>query len=83
MIIVQCLLGGIAYGQQYIIKGKVVNQDKQPIEYVHASFLKNDTLVAQVPSDSLGRFTINIERGNYRLILEQFGAEYFNQHLEA
>lgn len=82
MILAQCLLGGIAYGQQYVLKGKVINQDKKPIEYVHASLLKNNTLVAQVPSDSLGTFAINIEKGNYQLILEQFGTEYFNESLE-
>ncbi|RRJ89823.1 TonB-dependent receptor [Paenimyroides tangerinum] len=72
----------IASAQQQTLKGKVVNKDKLPVEFVHATLLKNDTVfVERIATDSLGTFLFKAEKGNYRLILEQFGTEYFNQHL--
>lgn len=74
---------GIASAQQQTLKGKVVNKDKLPVEFVHATLLKNDTVFVEgMATDSLGTFLFKAEKGNYRLILEQFDAEYFNQHLE-
>lgn len=76
-------LGGTAFGQQYTIKGKVVNLENLPIEFVHATLLKNDSVFVEgMATDSLGIFSFKAEKGSYRLILEQFGAEYFNEHLE-
>lgn len=74
---------GIASAQQQTLKGKVVNKDKQPVEFVHATLLKNDTIYVEgTATDSLGYFSFKAEKGNYRLILERFGAEYFNEALE-
>lgn len=74
---------GIASAQQQTLKGKVVNKDKLPVEFVHATLLKNDTVFVEgMATDSLGTFLFKAEKGNYRLILEQFGAEYFNEHLD-
>ncbi|MCZ4244256.1 outer membrane beta-barrel family protein [Pedobacter punctiformis] len=70
------------FGQQYSLKGKVVNQNKIPVELVYASLLKNDSImVKQAPTDSLGNFSISVEHGNYRLILEQFGTEFIRREI--
>lgn len=72
-----------AVAQQYILKGKVVNQSKQPLEFVNISLIKDDKqIVRQTVTDSLGAFSLSAEKGNYTLILEQFGKEYFNQQIE-
>jgi len=74
---------GIASAQQQTLKGKVVNKEKQPVEFVHATLLKNDSIFVEgTATDSLGYFSFKAEKGNYRLILEQFGAEYFNEILD-
>lgn len=74
---------GISSGQELTLKGRVVNKSKQPIEFIHATLLKNDsTYVEGTATDSLGYFSFKAQKGNYKLILEQFGAEYFNDTLD-
>lgn len=75
------LFTNATYGQQYVLKGRVVNKDKEPVEFVLANLLKHDSVVAIRSSDSKGVFSFAVEKGNYRLILEQFGTEYFNRAL--
>lgn len=71
-----------ALSQQYSLKGKVVNQNKIPVELVHVSLLKNDGMLAtQTSTDSLGHFSIAAEKGNYHLILEQFGTEFMKKEV--
>ncbi|MFV0305103.1 MAG: carboxypeptidase-like regulatory domain-containing protein, partial [Moheibacter sp.] len=78
-----CSFGNMVYGQQYTIKGKVINKDKQPVEFVNATLLKNDTIyIAGTVTDSLGVFSFQAEKGNYSLILEEFGVEYFHRRFE-
>lgn len=49
------LFVGIIYGQQYILKGKVINQTKQPIEFIQISLLNNgQQVVGQTVTDGLG-----------------------------
>lgn len=73
---------GILFAQQLTITGKVINQDKELVEFVHVILLKNDTIyVDGMTTDSLGLFSFKAEEGNYRLILEQFGTEYLNKVL--
>lgn len=82
-IIIMLFQTGIASAQQQTLMGKVVNKDKVPLEFVHATLLKNDTVFVEgITTDSLGTFLFKAVKGSYRLILEQFGAECFNQHLE-
>lgn len=68
--------------QQYSVIGKVINQDKVPVEFVSASISKNDTLIGQTFSESLGIFKINAEKGKYILILEQFGVESIRREFD-
>ncbi|WP_343586491.1 outer membrane beta-barrel family protein [Flavobacterium sp.] len=70
------------FGQQFSVKGKIINQNKTPLEFATASLLKGDkTLYLQASTDSLGNFILNPEKGNYRLIIEQFGTEFNNKEI--
>lgn len=71
---------GIVSAQQQTLKGKVVNKDKQPIEFVHATLLKNDTIYVEgVTTDSAGYFSFVADKGSYRLVLEYFGEMSFDK----
>lgn len=67
--------------QQFSLRGKVINQNKTQVEFVMARLLQNNKIGVSVSTDSLGNFEMKAEKGNYRLILEQFGAEYLNQQI--
>ncbi|MBV8326777.1 TonB-dependent receptor [Chryseobacterium sp.] len=70
------------FGQQYTLKGQVVDKEKKPIEWVKANIFRNDTLVAGgITTDSAGLFTIRMLKGNYKLVLERFGKEYYHQKI--
>ena len=69
-----------AFAQQFSIKGKIINQNKTPLEFATATLLKTDkTLYQQASTDSLGNFTLKAEKGDYQLIIEQFGTEFSNK----
>lgn len=77
------LFVGIIYGQQYILKGKVINQTKQPIEFIQISLLKNgQQVVGQTVTDSLGIFSFTADEGNYILIGEQFKHELLRTEIQ-
>ncbi|MBJ2126800.1 outer membrane beta-barrel family protein [Flavobacterium sp. IB48] len=70
------------FAQQFSVKGKIINQNKTPLEFVTASLLKGDkTLHLQALTDSLGNFILNPEKGSYRLIIEKFGTEFSNKEI--
>lgn len=70
------------FGQQFSLKGKVVNSRKAPVEFVYANLMKNDsTLSRQALSDSTGYFFMLAEKGNYRLVIEQFGTRFTSQEV--
>lgn len=70
------------FGQQFSLSGKVVNSRKVPVELVYANLMKNDsTLIRQALTDSTGHFFMKAEKGNYRLILEQFGTRFTSQEV--
>lgn len=72
-----------AFGQQFSIKGRVVNSQKAPVELVYANLMKNDsTLIRQAFTDSTGAFSITAEKGNYRLILEQLGTNFNSREIK-
>lgn len=61
--------------QEATLTGKILDTRKAPIELVYVSLLKNDsTPVKKAVTDSLGRFTIQVEKGEYLLLFEEFGA---------
>jgi hypothetical protein len=70
------------YAQQVTLQGIVVDQMEEPIEFVYVSLLKDNMLSADiVMTDSIGRFSISTERGNYILKLEQFGQELLEKEI--
>lgn len=76
------LNGAIALGQQYVVKGKVVNQDNTPMPFLYTSLLKNDSIpVQQTMTDSLGCFSIKAAKHTCRLIIKQFGQEYLDREI--
>ncbi|MBW3517931.1 outer membrane beta-barrel family protein [Flavobacterium sp. NKUCC04_CG] len=80
MLVVLC--HAKAYGQQYTIKGKVVNMDFQPVDLVHVTLIKeDDNSPIVVLTDGDGRFIVTVEEGNYTLILEYYGSEFLRKEL--
>ncbi|MHC0447989.1 TonB-dependent receptor domain-containing protein [Flavobacterium sp. 3-218] len=68
------------FAQQFSVKGKIINQNKIALEFATATLLKTDkTLYQQASTDSLGNFILKAEKGNYQLIIEQFGTEFSNK----
>ncbi|MDP5199871.1 outer membrane beta-barrel family protein [Flavobacterium sp. DG2-3] len=71
------------FAQQFSLKGKIINQNKMPLEFATATLLKADkTLYQQASTDSLGNFILKAEKGNYQLIIEQFGTEFSNKPIK-
>lgn len=80
LLILAFLFQTYSFAQQYELKGKVINQNKSAVEFIIGSlFNPQKTLTAQASTDSLGNFVLKIPKGDYRLILEQFGTEYMNR----
>lgn len=67
--------------QQFSLKGKVINQNKEQVEFVTASLLQDHKILVSVSTDSLGNFEMKAAKGNYKLLLEQFGTEYANKEI--
>lgn len=77
------LLGNVVYAQQQNIKGRVLDMEDFPVEFMQVNLLKNDTLfIKQISTDSLGYFLFNVEKGIYTVSLNQFGKEFFNRKFE-
>lgn len=80
--IVAVLCQASALAQQISLKGRVINQSRQPVEFVHINLLNNESVrISQAFTDSLGYFSIQADKGDYRLIIEQFGREFNNTAL--
>lgn len=68
--------------QQYILKGKVVNQLQQPVEFVQISLLKDDKqIVGQAVTDSLGLYTLTANAGKYLITGDLFKSELFRKEI--
>ncbi len=68
--------------QQYSLKGKVVNQGREMVAFAHVSLLKGDSItIMETAADSLGNFSMEAEKGVYRLIVEVSGAECANREI--
>ncbi|QQT25736.1 TonB-dependent receptor [Sphingobacterium spiritivorum] len=68
-----------AMGQQIWVKGRIINLSRQPVEFVHINLLNKDSVrIHQAFTDSLGYFSIQTSKGDYQLVIEQFGKEFKN-----
>lgn len=82
LLLVAVLFQVHVFGQQFSLRGKVVNSHKIPVELVYANLMKNDsTLVRQALTDSTGYFSMVVGKGNYRLIFEQFGTRFTSREV--
>lgn len=71
------LFGGGIYGQNLCLKGKIIDQGKQPVEFVYISLLNKDSkLKIQTVTDSLGSFKICTSSGEYKLVIEQYDSKF-------
>ncbi|RAJ76782.1 outer membrane receptor protein involved in Fe transport [Chitinophaga dinghuensis] len=70
------------FGQQYSIKGLILNQRKEPMAFMYVGLMKQDSIpVQQMLTDTLGRFAIKAEKGQYRLLMKQFGKECLSREV--
>lgn len=77
------MFGSSLFAQELTIKGKVVNQQKQPLEYVSVNLLQNDTIMKQVSiTDSKGVFLLKASSGAYLLKLSFMAKNLHSQKLE-
>ncbi|WP_264522928.1 outer membrane beta-barrel family protein [Flavobacterium sp. N502536] len=82
LLVLAFLYQTYSFGQEYEVKGKVINQNKRAVEFVISGLLNQQkTLAAQASTDSLGNFVLKAPKGNYRLLLEQFGTEFMNREI--
>ncbi|WP_260130051.1 outer membrane beta-barrel family protein [Elizabethkingia anophelis] len=64
------------------MKGKVINQTKQPIEFIQISLLKNgQQVVGQTVTDSLGFFSLSADDGRYLINGDLFQSELFRKEI--
>lgn len=65
------------FGQEYTLKGKVVNQERKPLEQMNVHLLNQDSVPSkQVVTDSTGAFSMKENIGNYLLRITQLGQEF-------
>lgn len=72
----------IVYAQQYIVKGKLVNQDKESVEPVLANLFSNKLLIQTLSTDSTGLFSFTAANGTYEVVLEQSGKKYYHKTIQ-
>lgn len=71
-----------ANGQEFTVKGMIVNNKKTPLEFIKIKLFKNDTLIVNTTStDSLGIFSLAANAGKYILIGEQFKRELLRKEI--
>lgn len=70
------------FAQSFSLTGKVVNQNQEPMEFVSAGLFSTDNIkVQQTDTDSLGHFSMQAEKGRYRLVLKQFGKQVADREI--
>jgi len=69
-----------AQTQQFEITGKVVNLQRQPVEFMHVVLMKSESSIYTFSvTDSLGEFRLVADEGTYVLRIGQFGQEFYLQ----
>lgn len=75
-IVLLLLMSFMANGQEYLLKGRVLNQENDPIEYVHITLLENNTFIKDTFTDSLGNYTLRAEENKYDLLFKHYGEQH-------
>ncbi|ATA76193.1 exported hypothetical protein [Capnocytophaga canimorsus] len=77
-----CLLfATVLYSQEITLSGEVKNQQQKPAEFLNVILKKDGKPVHRTLTDVSGKFLVKIPKGNYTLILEQFGTELFSKNV--
>ncbi|MFW0718291.1 TonB-dependent receptor domain-containing protein [Pedobacter sp. N23S346] len=68
--------------QQLKLSGTVKNSQKSYLEYVNVILMAKDSIhIAETSTDSLGIFNLKAAKGNYLLIVEQFGKSLLKKEI--
>ncbi|WP_157908912.1 carboxypeptidase-like regulatory domain-containing protein [Capnocytophaga canimorsus] len=57
------------------------NQQQKPAEFLNVILKKEEKIVQGTLTNSFGKFSVKIPKGDYTLILEQFGTELFSKNV--
>ncbi|ATA67846.1 hypothetical protein CGC48_03855 [Capnocytophaga cynodegmi] len=77
-----CLLfATVLYSQEITLSGEVKNQQQKPAEFLNVILKKDEKPVQGTLTDVSGKFLVKIPKGDYTLILEQFGTELFSKNV--
>ncbi|MFJ1261351.1 TonB-dependent receptor domain-containing protein [Capnocytophaga canis] len=77
-----CLLfATVLYSQEITLSGEVKNQQQKPAEFLNVILKKDEKPVHGTLTDASGKFLVKIPKGDYTLILEQFGTELFSKNV--
>ncbi|QQU04923.1 TonB-dependent receptor [Myroides odoratus] len=76
------LIPCLSYGQSFQLQGQVVNSKQQPVEFMDVYLTSStNSNTPHAYTDSLGNFTLQVLRGNYTLLLIEFGKQKYSQDL--
>ncbi|WP_167933622.1 carboxypeptidase-like regulatory domain-containing protein [Capnocytophaga cynodegmi] len=67
--------------QEVTLSGEVKNQQQKPAEFLNVILKKDEKPVHRTLTDVSGKFLVKIPKGDYTLILEQFGTELFSKNV--
>lgn len=66
------------YAQQSRLSGTLINQENIPLEFSEVTLLKHDTaFVGHATTDSIGQFSLFLDKGDYKMRVEQFGEKRY------
>ena len=58
---------------QYSIKGKIVNQDNQAVEFLDITIIQDDSIIDSYSTNSDGTFILKSNHGDFELLIEEMG----------
>ncbi|WP_197066354.1 carboxypeptidase-like regulatory domain-containing protein, partial [Capnocytophaga canis] len=67
--------------QEVTLSGEVKNQQQKPAEFLNVILKKDEKPVHGTLTDASGKFSVKIQKGDYTLILEQFGTEFLSKKI--
>ncbi|WP_392419911.1 TonB-dependent receptor domain-containing protein [Capnocytophaga canis] len=67
--------------QEVTLSGEVKNQQQKPAEFLNVILKKDDKSVQGAITNASGKFSVKIPKGDYTLILEQFGTEFLSKNI--
>ena len=64
--------------QTFTIQGNVIDYNQQPISSIQVNLVQNDSIIVkQSFTNDFGFFSINIEKGVYKLFLRFYNEDHF------